>query len=1245
MKKSILTLSVFFFALSIYAQEPLIKFHLLDGSIITKNVSDIASLTFEKAVISSYMKINYKPDSLAATFDSKYIDSIKIDEVLKELYVYQDNGMYIYNISKIESIIFEQKNQRFIDVRINKNIPNLTQLKLSSSVEFDKIFDNDGYSKLLVNNSRQSQIVFVSNPENKPIAMGLVKSNDKDIYIDGISSIAVMVYNNAIMMGLPIENCVDSVADFIYNLPEVHQVGAIVQDTINDGKPFLNAVDDNLKIILRSAYIKTYEYATGDKYEVIQGKINIDSKENNEQLLSDEVPVTPQENAGIHVSAKKIDNVVKITIENKKKRHINIRLNDVNGNIIKLGPVQSITGSIFSKYIDEHYLSNKVTIDYIDDKTISLEACGPAFGIGKYGNVYPDKFDPFYYQTWARTTSSLLGAPLSMVLNPLSSTIKTSEIIINSLEYVNDVTEINDYIKANDMTSASFLTITTMVRHEAFLTTLLSHLRPDLPFDMIEEWAGQISAHLEYLISLWDIGWFLVDVTYIDEHSVFYIKPPSNDVTPPTIEILSLTSKNIPKNSIIPIEVKITDNENVNLAKLIIDYDSKNPVVEVDFGSNAGKEVLHTFNWDNSGLSGYHYITVNTKDEAGNSKSAMKIINIIANPDDKEPSVITLNEPIGNEIPSDGLVEFQVKCTDNDKLHAFGWYMDEPNNPYGNFRYFDVSKSNFSERLFEFDVNTTGFKEGEVHKFYCYVVDGGENKTTFEKEYIVKNNDNEYGTVTIGTQVWMKRNLDVTHYRNGDEIRHAVTKEEWIDAGNKKEGAWCYYDNDPANGVIYGKLYNWDAVNDSRGLAPSGYHVPTDAEWTTLTRYLKSNSQYWCNNNSKNIAKSLASKELWNTDSYSCTVGNNLNANNTNGFTALPGGCRYGDGTFLSLRNFGIWWSVTEYDAKFAWHNYLCFNDVNVYRDLRSKVVGYSVRCVKDNSSGILQITSISPTSAKIGDEIIITGSGFNSTQGTSFVSFNDVKATEYQSWSDTEIIVKVPTGAATGKISVTINGTKSNEVDFTVNKSNPGDFETVTIGTQVWMKKNLDVTTYRNGDAIRHAVTKKEWEDAGNKNEGAWCYYDNDPANGAVYGKLYNWYAVNDSRGLAPSGWHVPSDWEWTLLETYLSSNSQYWCNNSSTYIAKSLASKELWNIYSSLPCTIGNNLNANNTSGFSALPGGCNTYNGYFSDLNEGGFWWSSTEFYDKARYRILYDHSPLVFYHLDWKALGFSVRCVKD
>lgn len=221
------------------------------------------------------------------------------------------------------------------------------------------------------------------------------------------------------------------------------------------------------------------------------------------------------------------------------------------------------------------------------------------------------------------------------------------------------------------------------------------------------------------------------------------------------------------------------------------------------------------------------------------------------------------------------------------------------------------------------------------------------------KSYLVSEIDSiiykeMFHTVTIGTQVWMKKNLDVSTYRNGDSIRYASSNSNWIDAGNKKEGAWCYYNNDPANGEIYGKLYNWYAVNDSRGLAPSGYHVPSDAEWATLNNYLQGNNQYWCSNNSNYIAKSIAAKELWSAYNGTCVIGIDLSANNSSGFTGLPGGFRYINAGFYNMYRYGSWWSSSNRDGCCAWSRGLDYRYYYLCSFYEDKSFGWSVRCLRD---------------------------------------------------------------------------------------------------------------------------------------------------------------------------------------------------------------------------------------------------------------------------------------------------------
>ena len=189
--------------------------------------------------------------------------------------------------------------------------------------------------------------------------------------------------------------------------------------------------------------------------------------------------------------------------------------------------------------------------------------------------------------------------------------------------------------------------------------------------------------------------------------------------------------------------------------------------------------------------------------------------------------------------------------------------------------------------------------------------------------------------VQICSQVWMNRNLDVDHYRNGDSIPQVTDSNEWV---NLKTGAWCYYTNDPAMGSIYGKLYNWYAVNDPRGLAPIGWHIPSDTEWTELENCLGGVSI--AGGKLKTTGTKESGNGLWNSP--------NTGATNESGFSALPGGWRTdSSGAFSSLGYYGSWWTSTEINFREAWHRHITSSSAIVIRDRYYKD-GFSVRCVKD---------------------------------------------------------------------------------------------------------------------------------------------------------------------------------------------------------------------------------------------------------------------------------------------------------
>jgi uncharacterized protein (TIGR02145 family) len=189
---------------------------------------------------------------------------------------------------------------------------------------------------------------------------------------------------------------------------------------------------------------------------------------------------------------------------------------------------------------------------------------------------------------------------------------------------------------------------------------------------------------------------------------------------------------------------------------------------------------------------------------------------------------------------------------------------------------------------------------------------------------------NVYQTVQIGTQVWIKENLKTTRYRNGDLIPTNLSDTDWE---NATTGACDIYDNKPENDKTYGKLYNWYAVIDSRNLCPVGWHIPSDAEWTTLENFLGGDG----------IAggKMKAVSNLWQSPNKAAT--------NESGFSGLPGGCRGNDvSSYDAIGGYGYWWSSTEYSTADAWYRYLNYNGGSSDRLDYNKRNGFSVRCLRD---------------------------------------------------------------------------------------------------------------------------------------------------------------------------------------------------------------------------------------------------------------------------------------------------------
>jgi uncharacterized protein (TIGR02145 family) len=176
---------------------------------------------------------------------------------------------------------------------------------------------------------------------------------------------------------------------------------------------------------------------------------------------------------------------------------------------------------------------------------------------------------------------------------------------------------------------------------------------------------------------------------------------------------------------------------------------------------------------------------------------------------------------------------------------------------------------------------------------------------------------NRINIIKIGQQEWMSENLNVSHFRNGDEIPEAKSAEEWARMGFERKPAWCYGQNNTDNDNNQGKLYNWYAVNDPRGLAPKGWHVASDEEWTQFTSFFGSEVL---------AAMQMRDKSL----------------------SFPPAGARGSDGGYIGSGSHGYWWSASEISASDAWARLLNYVQCNIYSVNHNKISGFSVRCIRN---------------------------------------------------------------------------------------------------------------------------------------------------------------------------------------------------------------------------------------------------------------------------------------------------------
>ena len=487
---------------------------------------------------------------------------------------------------------------------------------------------------------------------------------------------------------------------------------------------------------------------------------------------------------------------------------------------------------------------------------------------------------------------------------------------------------------------------------------------------------------------------------------------------------------------------------------------------------------------------------------------------------------------------------------------------------------------------------------------------------------------NVYATVQIGNQCWMRDNLrTTTSPSTGTYLIPAVGISNTYTG---KQARW--YNNDSATyaPMNYGLLYNWNAAVDTfntaygetsvntnfndavsvtfsghrRGICPAGWHLPSDGEWTALTNYVRSQSEYTCSGDSSYIAKALASETGWNTHTNYCTVGNDLITNNATGFSAIPAG--YCDGSsFTNAGNYASFWSSTQIGGypNYASNRNLYFLHANVTRGYFNKNDGYSVRCLR-NETGNAVIDSKSCLAAPT----------VTDHEGNVYATVQIGN----QCWMRDNL--RTTTSPSTGTYLIPASGTGY----------------TFTGKPACWY--NNDSATY----APQNYGLLYNWNAAVDTFNTAYGETSVNTSYSNTVSVTFNGYR----RGICPVGWHLPSDAEWTQLTNYVGSQSEYTCSGNSNYIAKALASTEGWNTYT-YNCVVGNDPSSNNATGFSAVPaGGCDGSS--FLDAGFGAYFWSATQaagYPRNAYYRDLDFNYAIVYRASAAKYTGKSVRCLRD
>lgn len=496
-----------------------------------------------------------------------------------------------------------------------------------------------------------------------------------------------------------------------------------------------------------------------------------------------------------------------------------------------------------------------------------------------------------------------------------------------------------------------------------------------------------------------------------------------------------------------------------------------------------------------------------------------------------------------------------------------------------------------------------------------------------------------YNTVLIGTQCWMAQNMNIGTMITGNQTNNSIIEK------------YCF-GNSQGNCSVFGGLYQWNEVMQYnttpgvQGICPSGWHVPIDTEWCTLTLYTDPTVD--CN--AYGFSGSDAGYKLKSIDEW---VGGGEGSDEF-GFSALPGGMRFTSSYFDFIYTAGWWWTSTQNGTNDAWDRDLDFYEYGIDRYFYNKNNGFSVRCLKNNEPPTSPSNPQPPNGAT--NQPINTTLSWNCNDPENDPLTYDV----YFGNSNSPALVSSGQSINTynpGTLAYSTtyywkvvaidyfdNSMEGPVWSFTTEQTFPcgtalvderdgQSYNTVQIGTQCWMKENLNIGTMIQGDInmTDNGVIEK------------YCY-GNEGNNCNIYGGLYQWLEMmqyetaSGVKGICPANWHLPTDAEWTILEDYLGG-----------YFVAGGKMKTTGDMNEGTGLWYYPNNGATNSSGFSALPGGWRWYGGgEFNYLHSIAFFWASNGWdpgYEGAPYRYIQHEYTGIFPNGDFETAGLSVRCIKN